>query len=311
MALASWIVARRTGGAFVVRVEDLDRPRVVVGAASAIMEDLAWLGLSWDEGPSVDGTDETGAYGPYVQSACSARYDDALVRLAAAGHLYPCDCSRQEIARVASAPHDGEEVAYPGTCRDKAPDRSMKRPPALRFRVPAQGLPGFDDVLRGAVAPPSASGDFVVRRGDGVYAYQLAVAVDDAVMGIDVVLRGDDLLSSTPRQLAIVRALRSLGAPNLTEPRYGHLPMVVDDSGARLAKRAGAPAIAHLRRDGATAADVVGVLAHGLGIVADAAPISAADLVARPLEGGISSLPSLFPRRTPFAVPASWRGGGQ
>ncbi|MBV9948453.1 MAG: hypothetical protein JOZ69_16500, partial [Myxococcales bacterium] len=166
-ALASWVAARRAGGTFLLRIEDLDRPRVVPGSRECIEADLAWLGLDWDERP-------------WVQSERTARYEQALAGLRALGLVYPCDCSRAEISRVASAPHDGEELVYPGTCRERDPSRPMRREPALRVRVPAGALV-HDDPAAGRVEQDLARdvGDFVLRRGDGVFAYQLAVVVDD------------------------------------------------------------------------------------------------------------------------------------
>jgi glutamyl-tRNA synthetase len=233
-------MAHQARGAFVVRMEDLDPPRVVPGSAERILDDLEWLGLGEDEGPR-----KGGPVGPYVQSSRSRLYERALDELGHAGLTYPCDCSRSEIARVASAPHDSEETVYPGTCRDKDPARSMRRPPALRFR-----------------SNVTAIDDFVLRRGDGVFAYQLAVAVDDLLMAIDCVVRGADLASSTPRQLAIMRAL---GASNDDVPAYEHLPLVVDSSGARIAKRTAGSRIRGLREGGVTKDEVIAVLAGAKG----------------------------------------------
>jgi glutamyl-tRNA synthetase len=252
VALASWLLARATGGVFVVRVEDLDPPRVVPGSADAILDDLEWLGLTWDEGPRVGGT-----CAPYTQSERGPLYRAAVELLDARGLVYPCDCSRQEIARAASAPHLGEEVAYPGTCRERDPRRAFKRPPALRFRAPPDAF-AWDDLVRGRVAMSAdVAGDFVLVRGDGVFAYQLAVAVDDWAMGITDVVRGDDLLSSTPRQLALLGAL---GVPANTLPRYGHVPLVRAPDGSRLAKRTPRSTVRELREGGALPEQVIAEL---------------------------------------------------
>jgi glutamyl-tRNA synthetase len=253
-ALASWEMARRAGGAFVVRVEDIDPPRVVRGAAKTILEDLRWLGLDWDEGPDVGG-----ACAPYTQSARAPLYEATLAWLAARGLTYPCDCSRAEIARVASAPHAGEELVYPGTCRDADPAREMKRIPAIRLRVP-RGEIAFEDGVMGYFAHDVALavGDFVLRRGDGVFAYQLAVTVDDAAMRITDVVRGADLLSSTPRQILL---FRMLGAP---VPRFWHVPLVVATDGSRLAKRTPGGTIKELREAGIRGEAVVETLRAGL-----------------------------------------------
>ncbi len=231
-ALASGRVARAARGAYVVRMEDLDPPRVVAGSAERILDNLAWLGLGGDEGPRAGGP-----VGPYVQSARFSLYAAAVDALAAAGATFPCDCSRTEIARVASAPHEGEEIPYPGTCRDGNPTRAMRRPPATRFR---------------------GEGDFVLRRADGVFSYQLAVSVDDLAMAIGCVIRGADLLASTPRQLAIMRAL---GAHDDELPRYVHLPLVRDAAGARVAKRTAGARIRALREAGISAEEIRDALA--------------------------------------------------
>jgi glutamyl-tRNA synthetase len=233
-ALASRDVALEAGAAFVVRMEDLDPPRVVPGAAERILDDLEWLGLGGDEGPRTGGPS-----GPYVQSARFSIYERALGTLESAGRTYPCDCSRAEIARVASAPHEGEDVIYPGTCRDKDPAREMRRPPAIRFR-------GGD------------TDDFVLRRGDGVFSYQLAVSVDDLAMAIAVVVRGEDLRSSTPRQIALMKVL---GAGDGDVPSYVHLPLVRDATGERLSKRTAGGRVRALKDGGLSAKEITDALA--------------------------------------------------
>ena len=255
-ALASWVLARRHGGSFVLRVEDIDSPRVVSGSQRRIEEDLRWLGLDWDEGP-------------FRQSERAPEYESAIARLAASGLVYPCDCSRAEIARVASAPQAGEEFPYPGLCRDRDPARAMRRAPALRVRVPDEII-AYDDLVVGMVEQNLRRevGDFVLRRGDGVFAYQLAVVVDDLAMGITHVVRGDDLVSSTPRQIWLARALGGAGL------RYAHVPLVVGSDGARLEKRTPAGMVRELRASGIAAARIVGELAHGLGLAQTSTPAS-------------------------------------
>lgn len=280
-ALVAWLRARQAGGSFVMRVEDLDGPRVVPGSAEGILADLRWLGLTWDEGPDVGG-----AFGPYLQSQCFDRYAAALERLKHAGHVYPCTCSRKEIAAIASAP-DGEELIYPGTCRSGP--THPERVPSFRFRLDAQ--PSFVDGVFGPSSFPSC-GDFILMRADGVFAYQLAVVLDDIAMGITEVVRGQDLLSSTPRQLALIAALNTdLGAE---APAYFHVPLVVDESGERLGKRHGSLAIASLRESGWTAARVVGLLGRSLGLACPE-EISAADLVARFDAGRLGTEPTVLP----------------
>jgi len=259
-ALASWVWARREGGTHLLRIEDLDSPRVLRDAEERILEDLRWLGLDWDE--------------PLVrQSERSEVYEAALGTLYRKGLIYPCDCSRAEIARVASAPHEGEEVVYPGTCRERDRARGMRRTPALRVRLPDE-LVGFEDIIQGPFEHNLARdvGDQVLRRGDGVFSYQLAVIIDDVASHVSVVVRGADLLSSTPRQIWLAR---TLGAE---PPRYAHVPLVVGPDGSRLEKRSRAPTIRKLREAGMTAERVVGELALGLGLVDTNEPITPAAL---------------------------------
>lgn len=280
-ALASWVLARARGGRVLLRVEDLDPPRVVAGAAARIAEDLAWLGLDWDEGP-------------VFQSGRAAAYDAAIATLSARGLVYPCDCSRQEIARVASAPHAGEESIYPGICRDLDPARPFKRSPALRVRVPDREV-SFDDSWTGTFRQHLARdvGDFVLRRGDGVTAYQLAVAVDDAQMGVTDVVRGVDLLGSTPRQIWL---LEVLGLPS---PRYAHVPLVVAADGARLAKRTRGASVRELRAAGFSAEEIVGELAFGLGLAPDASPRTAREVAEIAAHGATRPV-----SRDPWPLPA-------
>jgi len=279
VALASWWMSKRYEGAFVLRMEDIDTPRVVAGSAARIVEDLAWLGLAWDAGP-------------FAQSERLALYAAALDRLSARGLVYPCDCSRADIARVASAPHAGEETVYPGICRDRDPARSMKRPPALRVRVPDE-----DRILADQVAGSFSQnlarevGDFVLRRGDGVYAYQLAVIVDDLAMGITDVVRGVDLLASTPRQTYLTEML---GAE---APRYHHLPLVVDAQGERLAKRTPGAHVRALREAGVSAPEILGALGCALGLAPSDAPRSLQEL----LEGCAEKLAPCT-----FRIPTRW-----
>lgn len=269
-ALASWVVARRAGGVSLLRVEDLDRPRVVRGSEEAIVEDLLWLGLGWDERMP-------------RQSERSDEYARAVAALEARGLVYPCDCSRADIALVAHAPHPGEESVYPGTCRDKDPARAMKRPAALRVRVPGPNVSiSFSDGALGAVSQNLARevGDFVLRRGDGVYAYQLAVVVDDAAGGVTDVVRGADLLGSTARQIWLAQML------GLTIPAYTHVPLVTAPDGSRLEKRSPAATVRGLRAAGVAPERIVGRLAHGLGLVPEPVPMTAAEVAARSAAGG-------------------------
>lgn len=270
-ALIAWLRARHEGGRFVLRMEDLDAPRTRPGAAEAILEDLRWLGIDWDEGPDVGGS-----FGPYVQSARLARYADVVATLEARGVAYACTCSRKEIealtASIASAPHGDEGPIYPGTCRERARDPS--RPAAVRFLM-REPPPRFDDRLAGPSPEGAGRGDFIVHRKDGAFAYQLACVVDDHDMRITEVVRGDDLIASTPRQIALYEAL------GWTPPAFLHLPLVLGEDGQRLAKRNGAIALAALRAEGTRPEAIVGAIAAAFGIAGDPRPVAARALVER------------------------------
>jgi glutamyl-tRNA synthetase len=276
-ALLAWLDARSRGGAFVMRIEDLDRARVPAGAEAQVLDDLAWLGLDWDEGP-----DRGGTFAPYRQSERTARYDAAIETLLARGRAFPCACSRADVARAAQAPHDADEDGprYPGTCRAlpaaevEARATAQGRAPAIRFAGDGERI-DFSDEVHGLVAADAAGvDDFVLRRADGTAAYQLAVVVDDAAMEIGRVVRGDDLLRSTPRQLALYRAF---GWP---APAFAHVPLVLTPSGERLAKRTRPEAIADLRARGVSADAVIGALAASAGLRGTGARAMASDLVA-------------------------------
>ncbi|OBI85017.1 tRNA glutamyl-Q synthetase [Mycobacterium sp. E740] len=229
-ALLAWLFARSTGRRFLVRVDDLD-DRTFADIGRRQLDDLAAIGLSWD---AVE-----------WQSEQPARYDAAIEELASRDLLYECYCSRKDIAQAPRAPH-APQGAYPGTCRnltdaERAARRAeIGRPPALRLRTDAT-VYTVDDVLHGDYT--GIVDDFVVRRGDGVPAYNLAVVVDDAAQGVDQVVRGDDLLSSSPRQAYLARLL------GYAEPTYAHVALVLNEDGARLAKRDGAVTLAEIGVD--------------------------------------------------------------
>ncbi len=265
--LLAWLSVRARGGNVLLRIEDIDGPRVKPGAGEQAIEDLRWLGLDWD-GEVV------------VQSARTDEYRRAAQRLVEAGLAYPCVCSRSEVEAAASAPHEGHGLdgpVYPGTCRGRfaslaEAEAETGRSAALRFRVDVGDVPftdGFCGEQRGAVA-----GDFVVQKRGGDPAYQLAVVVDDAGQGVTEVLRADDLLPSTPRQLLLYRAL------GLASPRFVHVPLVVGADGRRLAKRHGDTSLRSLRREGVTAEALCGYLASICGF-GTSRPCSPHDLVAR------------------------------
>jgi glutamyl-Q tRNA(Asp) synthetase len=218
-AAGSWLFARAAGGRWLVRMEDIDTPRVLPGSAGEILEALRRYGLAWD--------------GDVLhQSSRAGAYHEALTELRTKGLAYDCACSRAELQRAASAPL-GRELVYPGTCRNGLPPG---RPPrAIRFRVPEEPV-HFHDLIQGETreAVATVTGDFVIRRADGPFAYQLAVVVDDAAQGVTQIVRGADLLTSTPRQIALQRAL------GLPTPEYAHLPLIVNAEGAKLGKRDGA-----------------------------------------------------------------------
>ncbi|RME74121.1 MAG: tRNA glutamyl-Q(34) synthetase GluQRS [Planctomycetota bacterium] len=264
--LVAWLRARQEDGRLLLRIEDLDHPKVKRGASRALLEDLRWLGLDWDEGP-----ERGGPHAPYVQSRRSAHYRRALGRLAAGGHLYACSCTRRDVTSSASAPHGLDGPLYPGTCRDRFPGwhaaqlAARPRAAAIRFRVPPQAHVRVRDRFAPPLdAPAHRIGDFVVARHGASHAYQLAVVVDDLAMGVTEVVRGDDLLPSTPRQILLYRALGH------EPPAFVHLPLVVGPDGRRLAKRHGDTRIAAIRAAGARPAALLGWLARSLGIDVDA-----------------------------------------
>jgi glutamyl-tRNA synthetase len=274
-ALVAWLAARHAQGRLVLRIEDIDTPRVVAGMVARQLDDLRWLGLDWDEGPDVGGP-----FVPYAQSQRGALYEAALAELARHDLVYLCDCSRAEVARVASAPHAGEEgPRYPGLCRGHGlRPRAWKRPPAVRLRVPP-GAVTIHDRFQGELTQDVAEavGDFVLKRGDGVYAYQLAVVVDDLAMKISEAVRAIDLLESAPRQALLARLLG--GEP----PRFAHLPLVLAADGTRLAKRARGVPIRDQRAAGRDPRAVIADLARLLGIapgLRDGALVTPRDLLA-------------------------------
>lgn len=268
-SLVAWLSTRSAGGRIVLRIEDLD-PRTQSGPwADLLMDDLAWLGLTWDEGP-------------FYQHDRIDAYQDAIEQLKQQGLLYPCFCSRAEL-HAASAPHasDGTPI-YQGTCRDLSPEmaaeRARHKAPATRLIVPAANDPAgtvaVTDRVYGTFQEVLARdcGDFLVRRSDGVFAYQLAVVIDDAAMGITEVVRGHDLLASTPRQVYLQRLL------GLPTPSYAHVPLLLAADGRRLSKRDGDLDMGALRQRFGTPERLLGWLAYQTGLADSADPQSAQDL---------------------------------
>ena len=273
-AFLAWLSARSQGLRNILRVEDLDPKAIPAGCLKGQYTDLDWLGLVYDEEPR-----KGGPVGPYRQSERSQEYDDVLRRLDSLGLLYPCWCSRKEVRMASLAPHASDEgPVYAGTCRPKGkrvpigrlhelPMRNGRRP-ALRIdvrraleRLDLTSI-DFNDTVAGHKSYDivETMGDFVVRRVDGIAAYQVACSWDDYAMGCTEVIRGCDLLPSTARQILI---LKSLGLP---EPRYGHVGLVVNKDGERLAKRDDAIALSEMRKAGISAQDVIAVLAGMSGL---------------------------------------------
>jgi glutamyl-tRNA synthetase len=259
-----WIAqkrARQNSGALILRNEDLDAARCKPEFVSAMFEDLRWFGFDWQEGP-----DCGGPFAPYSQSERRDFYFAAFEKLRAAGLVYPCSCSRQDVLRALQAPHQGEEEpVYPGTCRgnaerrtenaEKIPDPEFPVPPSAfnwRFRVPDSETISFVDGNFGAqhFIAGKDFGDFVIWRHDGIPSYQLAVTVDDAAMKITEAVRGADLLLSTARQILLYRAL------GLTPPAYYHCDLLADEKGIRLAKRNDALSLQTLRQEGRSPASL-------------------------------------------------------
>lgn len=269
-SLLAWLSVRSQSGRLVLRIEDLDDRARSGPWAELLMDDLRWLGLYWDEGP-------------YFQTDRLDLYEHALGQLESKGLIYPCFCTRAEL-HAASAPHasDGTPV-YAGTCRGLGPgavaERTAHRPPALRLRVPDEsdpdGVVAYVDRTYGPHREILARecGDFLVRRSDGVFAYQLAVVVDDADMGVTEVVRGRDLLGSSARQMYLQRLL------GVSHPRYAHVPLLVAPDGRRLSKRDRDLDMGELRKRFETPDRLLGALAHALGLRQDGRPCTADELV--------------------------------
>lgn len=263
-----------------MRIEDLDPQRSRMEYARMIEDDLEWLGLDWDEG----GLDGTGCHGPYRQSLRGNFYEEALRKLKGTGLTYPCYCTRADVMAT-QAPHESDgRVVYAGTCRppslsgkpgvapEAIPDDG-RRERATRLFVPDEEI-SFTDRLYGPQRVNLAEhcGDFVLRRADGAWAYQLAVVVDDALMGVSEVVRGCDLLLSSAQQIYLYRLL------GMTPPRFAHIPLVCNESGVRLSKRDSSLSMEKLRKE-YTPRHLVGMLAHMAGILPEPSPVGARELV--------------------------------
>lgn len=265
-ALVSWLSVKSQGGRWVLRMEDLDPQRCRREWAELIEDDLHWLGLEWDEG----GLEGLGPDGPYCQSDASALYAEALERLEAKGMTYRCRCTRADILAT-QAPHESDgRVVYGGTCRGKGYATG-----SVRLEVPDREI-RFTDRLYGPQSVNLARhcGDFIVRRADGAWAYQLAVVVDDARMGITEVVRGSDLLLSSAQQIHLYKLL---GRP---VPRFAHVPLLCNAQGQRLSKRDGSLSMEVLRRE-ASPREILGRLAWMAGLSDSPGPVSLAELTER------------------------------
>lgn len=268
--LVNHLLAVQRGWRMLLRIEDLDGPRTKPGAAEQALEDLAWLGLTWDSEV-------------VYQSARTGAYEAALRRLIDAGEAYPCTCSRRDIELAGGAPHaDDHTRVYPGTCRDqwespRQAQRATGRPVAWRVRVPEEPIL-VEDAFMGARAIhlPAVCGDFVIYRNEGLAGYQLAVVVDDAAAGVDAIVRGDDLLDSAARQMLLYRLL---GLSPL--PRYWHLPLVIGEDGRRLAKRHGDTRISRYRQSGTPPERMLGLLGCWCGLLDEPREADMAELVRR------------------------------
>lgn len=273
-ALVSWLSAKKQGDKWILRIEDLDPQRSRLEHAKQIEDDLQWLGLNWDEG----GIEGIGDHEPYMQSLRDDFYEEALRKLAATGLTYPCYCTRADIMAT-QAPHESDgRIVYPGTCRpqklggcnDIMISRQMR---AIRLFVPDREIV-FTDRLFGpqSVNLSTHCGDFILRRADGAWAYQLAVVVDDALMGVREVVRGCDLLLSSAQQIYLYHLL------GLEPPEFAHVPLLCNEAGQRLSKRDKALDMGMLRQE-YTSSQIVGWLAYYAGIMPEPFPISAEGLL--------------------------------
>ena len=286
--LLAWLACRKQEGTLILRMEDIDPDRSRPEYAATIMDDLHWLGLQWDEGP-----DRGGPCGPYIQSLRMDHYEKAIETLQKAGQVYPCYCTRKELRSMAGAPHVGDMGAtYPGTCRTLSFEQRKAlelagRKPCLRLRGP-EGTFQFRDAVYGwqGSTLEECGGDFALRRSDGVIAYQLAVVADDGLMGITQVVRGTDLLASTPRQLALFSLL---GYP---PPVYMHVPLLCDEQGERLAKRHNSLSLGALRAQGYAPRALIGLLGWWAGFLERPEEVSPEELLPHFSPGRLSALGS-------------------
>lgn len=264
-ALSAWLVAKSQGGTIVLRIEDLDRERSKAEYITAVQRDFELLGLTWDQGP-------------FFQHDRDEVYLEAFSALERKGLVYPCFCTRADL-HAASAPHRGEKFVYPGTCRgltaEQITEKSMRRAPAQRLRVPDAAY-SFEDMVQGRYEQNLAHdcGDFLIRRSDQAFAYQLAVVVDDAAQGVTSIVRGVDLLCSTPQQLYLQELL------GLDHPRYAHIPLLVAEKNRRLSKRDHDAGIEELLARFKTPEAIIGHIAGICGLAPTCDPATPEQLLA-------------------------------
>lgn len=312
--LCAWLMARKAGASIVLRMEDIDPARSRESYSEAIKEDLEWLGLDWDEGED-KGPDNCADKGPdnwsgktgstgmkYRQSQRLEVYSAALDRLKAEKLVYPCFCTRKELRSMAGAPQQGDpfEAPYPGTCARLEPEQQKKLMEAgtrfsWRLRFPMEKFDQFsrlNDLIKGEiqVSEKGSAGDFPLCRSDGVFAYQLAVVLDDAAMNIKQIVRGEDILSSVPRQ----RYLYSIFG--FAEPEYGHFPLMLDHEGQRLAKRHASLSVRSLRSEGVKPQRILGYVAHWAGLMENFEEITSAELLEIFDKNKIKTIPDLLPQ---------------
>ena len=263
-ALMSWLLVKSQGGSIVLRIEDLDTGRSKPGFADQVQRDFEMLGLTWDEGP-------------YFQAQRGEVYEAAFSRLAQEALVYPCFCTRADL-HASSAPHRGEKLVYPGTCRmlseSEVERRRSERPPSWRLAVPDREY-ALDDLVQGPFRQNLARecGDFVIRRSDGLFAYQLAVVVDDAEQGVNCIVRGMDLLVSTPQQMYLQELL------GFARPAYAHVPLIVGERNRRLSKRDRDAGFDELLARFKTPEGIIGHIAHVAGLASVDEPLSCEELL--------------------------------
>lgn len=262
-ALLAWLHARLNNGRFLLRMEDLDIPRVVAGSAEQIISDLQWLGLDWDDDI-------------YVQSEHIDDYQRPLDELNKQQLVYECFCSRKDIQQAASAPH-GKTAVYPGLCRDlsnaEKQDKRQNKSPSWRIKVPNKTI-SFEDGCLGKSQQDLANecGDFIVKRADGLFAYQLAVVIDDIAMGVTDVMRGQDLADSTARQIFLFEQFAA------TPPKFWHVPLMLDENQQRMSKRDGSQSVKEWLDSGKSKQQLIGYLAASAGLIEDGLECDAKDL---------------------------------